>query len=155
MAETITIKKGKASISLTGLGDLYRALRKVSHRAQEEGIKILNSAGGRVFSQSQEQVPVGPAADKNRGALKRSGRLYRARVSKRSGRVYATITYGGSRLTQLAPGENPIYAIVQHEDMGLKHTQGSAKFLERPFLQAKAGVMAGLEGAIRKAVEGA
>lgn len=131
MAGATVISKGKASIKITGLGELFAKLRRVSPIAQEQGMRILNSAGERVFARSQAEAPVD---DEDGGQLRASGRFYRARVSKRSGRVYASITYGGARLRRLAPGDNPLYAIVQHERLDLKHQRGSAKYLERPFI---------------------
>lgn len=146
----MTIRHGKATIRLSGLNELYAELQKVSPRAQDAGVSVLNSAAQSVFAKSQALVPVAP---EDGGQLKASGRSYKARVSKRSGRVYATITYGGARLAALIKGLSPIYVIVQHEDLSLKHTHGAAKFLEKPFLEEKESVFAGLREKIRNAIK--
>ena len=148
MAGDTVIKNGKATITITGLSALYATLRKVSPRAQEVGVDVLNRGAGRVFAVSQESVPVGGIDPK--GELKASGRLYKARVSKRSGRVYATITYGGARLE--SKGEHAIVAIVQHENLSFKHSHGGPKFLERPFLAEKEHVMDDLGRRIMEAI---
>lgn len=149
MAGDIVIRRGTATIKLTGFGALYAKLKRVSPQAQEAGIRILNESGARAFAASQADVPV----DKEDGGqLKASGRFYKARVSKRSGRVTATISYGGARLAKLAPGDSPIYAIVQHEDLTLKHDHGTAKFLERPATREKQGLMGALASAIGSAI---
>lgn len=149
MAGDTIIRRGKATISVTGLGTLYARLRRVAPDAQQAGIEILNAAGARAFAASQADVPVD---EKDGGQLKASGRFYKARVSKRSGRVTATIGYGGARLAKLAPGDNPIYAIVQHEDLAIRHQHGSAKYLERPATREKQGLLSALGSAIGRAI---
>lgn len=145
----ITIRRGNATIRLTGLGDLFKKLQKVSPSAQEAGKRVLTAAAKRVYAKSQALVPVDR---EDGGQLKASGKVNQARAAKRTGRVTASVIYGGARLALLT-GDNPIYAIVQHEDLTLKHDQGQAKFLEKPFVSEQANVMADLAAEIRKAEE--
>lgn len=131
MAGATRIRHGKGKITLRGFNELYRALNVVDENAQEAGREVLNAAVERVFQKSQALVPVAP---EDGGQLKASARKSKARISRRSGSVTASVQYGGSRLLKIAPNDNPIYAIVQHEDLTLKHSRGEAKYLEKPAL---------------------
>jgi hypothetical protein len=78
-----------------------------------------------------------PEGEIDGGDLRRSIRESKPTITK-SGRVSAGVVAGGTPLERLAsesgrkiPG---LYAIVQHEDLTIKHKSGGAKFLEKPFM---------------------
>lgn len=135
MAGATNIRFGKASIRITGLNELFRALEGVGGNGQEAAVEVFDTATQRVFQKSQANVPV------EEGNLKASGRRSKPRISKRTGRVTASVNYGGSRLHRLAPDEPQIYGIAVHEDP----TGRGFKFLEKAMLSEKRSVMIELE----------
>lgn len=139
MAGDTVIRHGKATIRLQGFNDLLRRLEKVDDDAMEAAKEAFNGAVARVLTKSQALVPV------DEGHLKASGRLSKARVAKRTGRVTASVTYGGAPLDRRTGRSPDLRAIVVHEDLGLKHPGGGeAKFLEKPAVAEKEVVLAEL-----------
>ena len=145
----VTIRRGKATMKLVGFGTIYKRLQELSDNAAAAGAEVLTRAVNRVYRKSQTLVPVDP---EDGGQLRASGKMSKARHLKRSGKVSASVTYGGARLQRLAPGDNPLYAIVQHEDLSARHTTGQAKFLEQPATEEKPRIMGDLKREIMKAV---
>lgn len=142
-----TIKRGKASIKVTGLDPLILNILKLSPAVQKVAAGKMNKVLDTLFSKSQAMVPVDP---EDGGQLKSSGRKNKARINKR-GSVTGSVQYGGARLKRLAPDDNPLYAIAMHEDTGVRHITGSAKYLEKPTLLVKQSFMADMGRAIMEA----
>jgi hypothetical protein len=137
MAGSTTIRYGKATIRLEGFTELFAYLNRVGGNAREAAIEVFNAGTQRVYAASQSIVPVSP---EDGGQLKASGRVSKARVSKKDV-VTASVNYGGTVLARLAPGDNPLYGIVQHEDLSAKHSHGEAKFLEKPMVAQRELIM--------------
>lgn len=98
-------------IKTKGLGAVRRKLDEVLRKHIQEAAKAgLDAAGNVVMNDSQERVPV------LSGNLKSTGYVARAEVS--GSKATGEIGYGTD------------YAIVQHEDLSLTHTNGQPKFLE-------------------------
>lgn len=119
--------------TFTGDKELKRSLENLARQFPKETGKALRSVGTeKIYEPSQALVPV------ETGALRDSGRI-RATTAQSRG-VSLKISYGGSE----AP-----YAVIIHEDLRLKHPNGgSAKYLERPLMQAKPTIGRDLAGEI-------
>jgi hypothetical protein len=143
LAGDTVIRFGKATIQIKGMDALFKELSKLGENVQNVGADVFNGATQRVLAASQVLVPVDP---EDGGQLRDSGRRTKARIDRRTGNVRASVSYGGARLAR--HGDNPIYAIVQHEDLTLKHTRGEAKFLERPYLAEREITMESLRARI-------
>jgi hypothetical protein len=80
-------------------------------------------------------IPLVPDDPESPGLLKESLRVYAPRTSslKPGKTIFAGVVAGGKKLEQrLGKRKANVSAIVQHEDLTLKHKRGQAKFLERP-----------------------
>jgi hypothetical protein len=112
-------------MTFTGDKDLIRHIENAARNMPKETAKALRTTGEeKVYDPSQELVPV------KTGALKASGRIRVTTAESRG--VTLKISYGGNGI---------LYAVKIHEDLRLKHPRGgSAKYLERPLLGAKATI---------------
>jgi len=118
--------------TFTGDKELKRNLENLARQFPKETGKALRSVGTeKIYEPSQGLVPV------KIGKLKGSGKI-RATTAESRG-VSLKISYGGSE----AP-----YAVKVHEDLRMKHTNGTAKFLERPLMAAKPTIGRDLAGEI-------
>jgi hypothetical protein len=80
-------------------------------------------------------IPLVPDDPESPGLLKESLRVYAPRTTslKPGKTIFAGVVAGGKKLEQrLGKRKANVSAIVQHEDLTLKHKRGQAKFLERP-----------------------
>lgn len=134
MSGDTTIRRGKAKITITGMTELFAKLNKLGDNAEKAAIEVFDEAAQEVYSKSQSLVPTDTAA------LKTSGRVSKARVSKK-GVVTASVNYGGGPMERLTGRPNDLHAIVVHEDLSLKHDDGQAKFLEQPMVAARGSVL--------------
>jgi hypothetical protein len=130
-----TFRFGKMKIQLSGMGDLFRKLDRLGEDVNEAGFEVFDAATKRVFGKSQQTIPV------LTGAGKQSGRRSKPRISRRTGVITASVSYGGAPLTRLAPNEPSIYLLAVHEDPNHR----GYKFLERPMTAEKANVLRDLE----------
>lgn len=102
---------------------------QVNAKARAAAIGGLATAGEHLLNMSRREVPV------DRGDLKRSGRV--------------ELSEGGAVLSIIF--DQP-YALRQHEELGYRHEQGKAKYLEDP-LNANSAVMEQLIAtAVRRAL---
>ena len=141
-----TMRHGKVTISFSGFNELFNKLDHLGVDIIETAKGVFNDAGPRLLAASQNLVPV------DEGDLKASGRFSKARVSKKDV-VTASVNYGGAPLDRLTGKAQDLRAVMVHERLELKHTSGSAKYLERPFLAAKESVMEALRAKIAAMVE--
>ncbi len=80
-------------------------------------------------------IPLVPDDPDSPGLLKDTLRVYAPRTAslKPGKTIFAGVVAGGKKLEQrLGKRKANVSAIVQHEDLTLKHQRGQAKFLERP-----------------------
>lgn len=128
-----------------GGGPLDAALRALGRRAPHALARGLYREGERIMAASKPLVPV------DTGALRSTGYVALPKID--GSRVSLEIGYGGpaggnqqtgpfisprSGRTVL-PGQPVGYAVVVHEDLTARHTVGQAKYLEKPFLEARRG----------------
>lgn len=109
------IVKGLAQVT-AGLQALPDAVAGALQRGLED-------EAGTIMEAAIDQVPV------DTGALRDSGRIERPQASGRE----VTIAFGFG-------GGDVDYAVYVHEDLQATHTNGKAKYLEDPALQAVAGM---------------
>lgn len=105
------------TVSVTGIGPTTEALRKKLKRFPSIVTAALYVEAWEVMREALKLVPV------DTGALRRSHYVTRPTLDE-SG--HSTL-----RMGFVAP-----YAGVVHEDMNAEHINGTAKYLERPMLQA-------------------
>lgn len=111
----------EAQITLKGVGRLRLNLGKLVAQAPIVTGLALKREGDRIMNESQRLVPV------DTGALKGSGMVEDPVL--RGNTVLVLLHYGS--------GPSADYALKQHEDTTLRHTEGQqAKFLEQPFREA-------------------
>jgi len=80
-------------------------------------------------------IPLVPDDPESPGLLKDTLRVYAPRTAslKPGKTIFAGVVAGGKKLEQrLGKRKANVSAIVQHEDLTLKHKHGQAKYLERP-----------------------
>jgi hypothetical protein len=99
-------------MELQGLNDVEKAIRGIGEKVERDTAKILNEVGQPRVLKMKERTPV------DDGHLKGSVRLSPAKRTTQGAEVYWQ-----------AGGTTTAYALVQHEDMSLKHTVGQAKYI--------------------------
>lgn len=110
MAKTIEIE-------IKGADKLAQILRTIANVAPDALAGALYEEGESIRAESQERVPV------DTGVLKNSAFV----ATEGQGDSFAVqVGYGGAAAE---------YAVVQHEDMTLRHDDGGPKFLENPALE--------------------
>lgn len=108
-------------------------LGKLGRAGSEAAKTAMVRVADRVVARAKTLCPVDP---EDGGQLRQSIRRTRGTISKRNGNVVVTILVGGAPLKSVLAGRKyNIYAVLQHEDLTLKHSVGQAKFLEQPFFQ--------------------
>ena len=105
--------KGIKGFKIEGLKEVYKDLQLTEEEIIKAALKGQKILAQNILGESKKLCPV------KSGTLRRSGDI------KTEGNI-TTIFY------------NTPYALKQHEDASLKHTEGEAKYLERPFNE-KAG----------------
>lgn len=111
------------------MADVLSDLQALGKRGEEIGLRVLGDGAKEILSASRPLVPVEP---EDGGQLRDSGRTTKPTRTS-AGRISAGVVYGGAPLKRfLGHRKANVYAVVQHEDLTLKHTHGQAKFLEIP-----------------------
>lgn len=124
----------KVRIDVSGASEMLKDLKRMGLAGQVAAKTVFGRFTGRVVPKAQGRTPVEP---EDGGALRDSVRATKP-TTTRTGLVSAGVIAGGAPLARaLAKGHHKanVYAVVQHEDLTLKHTVGGPKFIERPFLQ--------------------
>lgn len=122
----------RIKVVVTGAEEVRASLRRVGKAGQEAAKKVLGDYAKKILAKAKPLTPVDP---EDGGQLRDSGRTTKPTVT-RAGNVSAGIVFGGAPLKRVMGKRRlNVYAIVQHEDLTLKHTTGQAKFLEQPFFQ--------------------
>jgi hypothetical protein len=100
--------------------------------------------------------PLVPDDPESPGLLKDTLRVYAPRTKSLKGgkNINCGVVIGGKALEKaLGKRAYSAWAIVQHEDLTLKHKRGQAKFLERPGNQVAARVPDALQAALDNLAE--
>ena len=124
-----------ASSSLTGLGDLRRALKQAGALATPALAAAALEEQEKVMAVAKSRTPVDVAT------LRGSGTVLPPKVS--GSRVEVTAGFGGAASA---------YALIQHERLDFRHTVGQAKYLESAFLEHQPGMGAALAAGVRRAL---
>lgn len=112
------------STHVVGLEAVQKSLLKIGADAQQAIAAGLYQEAELVMTEAKKQVPV------DTGTLKNSGHVQRPVIS--GDEISVTLGFGGAASD---------YALIQHEDLSLKHPHGgNAKYLERPFLASLNGL---------------
>ena len=129
------------TVKMTGLDEVVAVLEALGVDIRKATAGALNDAGNSILMQSNQLVPF------DQGVLKGSGSVASPKLTKTSKTTSVGVRYGGPSGVKNAEGETVSvnYAIIQHEDLSLKHPGGGeAKFLEKAFLAEIKSYPAGL-----------
>ena len=136
----------KIRVEGTDLRGVIEGMRALGKAAPEAAMRILGQKAQDVAAKARTLCPDDPGTPGS--TLRDSIRATKA-TRGQSGMISAAVIVGGSRLKGLLGSRayNAI-AVVQHEDMTLKHSHGQAKFLEQPFLQTVPSVADAVQAAL-------
>lgn len=115
-------------------GDCITTLRRLGQAGRDTTKAYFGVFTGRVVAKAKPLTPVEP---EDGGQLRDSVRATKPTVTQ-AGLVSAGVVAGGAPLKASLSREHHnmnVYAVVQHEDAGLKHSVGGPKYIERPFLE--------------------
>jgi len=111
--------------------ELSQLLGKLGRAGSEAAKAGMLKVADKIVARAKTLSPVDP---EDGGDLRDSIRRTRGTISKKNGNVVVSVLAGGAALKGAIGGRKyNIYAVLQHEDLTLKHSVGQAKFLERPF----------------------
>lgn len=109
--------------------DILDRLQRLGQTGADIGLRVLGDAAKEIVAAAKPLAPVDP---EDGGQLRDSIRVTKP-TRTRAGRISAGVVAGGAPLRKvLGKRKANVYAVVQHEDLTLKHTTGRAKFLEIP-----------------------
>lgn len=106
--------------NLEGMDDFVSNMRDVSRIVPEKGPKSLTELGIIIMGKAQDNTPV------KTGNLRSTGTVHPVEI--KDDEVSVTLSFGS---------EDVDYAKVVHEDLEARHTNGSAKFLEKAIVESE------------------
>lgn len=116
-------------MEVSGTQDILDRLQRLGQTGADIGLRVLGDAAKEIVAAAKPLAPVDP---EDGGQLRDSIRVTKP-TRTRAGRISAGVVAGGAPLRKvLGKRKANVYALVQHEDLTLKHTTGRAKFLEIP-----------------------
>lgn len=129
---------------------------EVKEIAHEAAIKAGRTAMEDILTAAIDEAPL------LSGTMRRSGTVTVGGLPPDPNDIYESAKAGADQKGTF-PGElgsekviygsfNTPYAIKQHEDMGLRHKDGKAKYLEDPFNRKKAGAVSHIKAEVNKAL---
>lgn len=122
----------RVRVEVTGADEVRKSLAKLGRAGQEAARKVLGDEVRDMLPEIKANTPVDP---EDGGQLRDSVRATKPTIT-RTGRVSAGVVAGGAPLRKvLGKRKANVYAVVQHEEMGLQHTTGGPKFVERAFVR--------------------
>lgn len=120
-------------IQVEGLQDVLRDLNSMPDDACRAVRHRMKAITDPVVRKAIPLTPQDPETDW--AGLVGSIRSIRPQVNKRKLTVTGGVVAGGKMLEPfLGRRTYNVWAIVQHEDLSLRHTKGGGKFVERPFM---------------------
>jgi len=136
----------KIRVEGTDLAGVIANMRALGKAGPEAGARVLGQLAQDVAAKARLLCPDDPTTPE--ANLRDTIRATKA-TRGQSGMISAAVIAGGARLNKLKGGKGwNIIAIVQHEDVTLKHAHGQAKFVEQPFLQAVPSVGPAIQEAL-------
>ena len=122
----------KVRIDVTGDREMRASLKALGGAGVTVAKKVFEDVTVEVVRMAKPLTPVEP---EDGGQLRDSVRKTKPMVT-RAGRVSAGVVAGGAPLKPfLGSRRANVYAVVQHEDLTLKHKTGQAKFIEIPMMR--------------------
>lgn len=125
-------------VAVEGAEEVQQFLRTMTPETKKRLRPRLIKWGEKVLAVSRPGVPV--SEDEDPGSLRDIGRVLRPTLSSTKAKLVVSVVYGGDPLRPFVRRggrkDDTGYAIIQHEDLTLKHDDGRAKYLELPFLAA-------------------
>jgi hypothetical protein len=124
----------RVRVEVTGIDDVIRSIQRMGIAGKNIAKAVLLEHCQEIVPLAQARTPVEPV---DGGALRDSIRAIRPTITP-GGAIGCGVVAGGQPLAgKIAEGHHHanVYAIVQHEDLTLKHTVGGPKYLEIPFFQ--------------------
>lgn len=126
----MSIPQSRFRAEVTGAEEVMRSLKRLGAAGDEVGKRVLGRKALEILAKARPNTPVDEV---DGGDLRDSGRVTKP-MKTAAGRISAGVVFGGAPLRRAAsehgkklPG---IYAVMQHEDLTLRHTTGKAKWLE-------------------------
>jgi len=145
----------RVRIQIDGDRELMNALQRMGKAGLPAAKKVLKAFTDRVVPQAKAITPVEP---EDGGALRDSVRATRPTLTSR-GVLSVGVLAGGAPLAGKVAATHHhynVYAVVQHEDLTLRHTDGESKFIEKPFVREAARVpgelLEALDDEVKKAM---
>lgn len=119
----------KVRVEVSGEDEILRSLERLGQTGAEIGLRVLGDAAKEVVAAAKQLAPVD---EEDGGQLRDSIRAAKP-VRTRAGRISAAVVAGGAPLKRvLGKRKANVYAVIQHEDLTLKHKVGGPKFIEKP-----------------------
>lgn len=138
-------------MDVSGADEALAELKRLGKAGQDATKQVFGAWTREVVAAAKPETPVDP---EDGGELRASVRATKPTVT-RTGLVSASVVAGGAPLRKSLGGHKAnVYAIVQHERLDLKHSQGGPKFIERPFMRKLAQLPARLLEAIDRVAHG-
>jgi hypothetical protein len=127
--------KGFNSITRVDIEGLDEMLNEIDRLGEVGMVAARDAMTAKAQEIKAKAAPLVPDDPESPGLLKDTLRVYAPRTSslKRGKTIFAGVVIGGKKLeAKLGKRAYSAWALVQHEDLTLKHKRGQAKFLERP-----------------------
>lgn len=119
----------RTRVEVSGDKEMLAGIQRLGQSGVDMGLLVLGDAAKEVVRLAKPLTPVDP---EDGGQLRDSVRVTKP-TRTRAGRISAGMVAGGAPLRRvMGKRKANVYAVVQHEDLTLKHTTGGPKFLERP-----------------------
>lgn len=127
----MAIPQSRFRAEVTGADEVLRSIRRLGAAGVEVGKRVLGRKTLEILSKARPNTPVDEV---DGGDLRDSGRVTKP-VKTAAGRISAGVVFGGAPLRRAASEKGKklpgIYAVMQHEDLTLRHASGEAKWLEK------------------------
>lgn len=146
----ITIRRGSASLEITGINDLFKVIDSLGGNIIEVAKRVFADGAERLLQASHALVP------EDTGDLKDSGVVWGPKVKDRGpfggAIITAGVSYGGFALSKLNDDRDAfdMRAVMAHEDLSASHESGQAKFLEQPAAAINAQILDDLRAEIAR-----
>ncbi len=139
-------QKGMVSsvrVTVSGSDEVRAALGRLGKAGAVVAKEVIKATTTRMVAMAKPLTPDDPETS---GELRDTVRIVTPTAS-RTGKATGGIQAGPTKLGKRSYSAS---ALVQHEDLTLKHTSGGAKFLERPFMALVTGIPNDIQAGLGK-----